>query len=321
MTGILGIAEAFETELERLLPSQRKTQRRNLALLVATMLDVRSANLMDLAAGLPREAERLDMRFQWIWRVLMNPLIVPDAVMAPFVREALARQAETGDPVVLILDQSKINDRHQALMLALRHGERALPLFWRVETTEGAIGFAVQKDLLEAIVPLLPDGAAICLMGDRFYGTADLIGWCQERDWDYRLRLKGNLVVVDGDTRTTTKARAAERVFSLEDVELTGKRARTNIGIIQDPGHAEPWIIAMSAKPGYLKTLEYGGRWGIEAMFSDFKSRGFGVEDTHIHHPERLGRLLLVMALALHWAVSTGLWDARHHPTPSEKKT
>jgi hypothetical protein len=126
-------------------------------------------------------------------------------------------------------------------------------------------------------------------------------------------------VVVDGDTRTTAKARAAERVFHLEDVELTGKRARTNIGIIQDPGHAEPWIIAMSAKPGYLKTLEYGGRWGIEAMFSDFKSRGFGVEDTHIHHPERLGRLLLVMALALHWAVSTGLWDARHHPTPSEK--
>ena len=52
----------------------------------------------------------------------------------------------------------------------------------------------------------------------------------------------------------------------------------------------------MSAKPGYLKTLEYGGRWGIEAMFSDFKSRGFGVEDTHIHYSERLGRLVLVMA-------------------------
>ncbi len=128
-------------------------------------------------------------------------------------------------------------------------------------------------------------------------------------------------MVFDGATRRTTKACAADRVFCLEDVELTGKRARTNIGIIQDPGHAEPWIIAMSAKPGYLKTLDYAGRWGIEPMFSDFKSRGFGVEDTHIHHPERLGRLILVIALALHWAVSTGLWDARHHPTPSEKKT
>jgi hypothetical protein len=26
------------------------------------------------------------------------------------------------------------------------------------------------------------------------------------------------------------------------------------------------------------------------------------------------------MALALYWAVSTGLWDAVHHPTPNEKK-
>jgi hypothetical protein len=45
------------------------------ALLVATMLDVRSANLMDLAASLPRAAERLDMRYQWISRLLGNDLI------------------------------------------------------------------------------------------------------------------------------------------------------------------------------------------------------------------------------------------------------
>jgi hypothetical protein len=293
------------------------------------MLDARSANLMDLAAALPLEADRTDMRYQWIARFLANPLVDTDEVMAPFARQVLERQAGGGEPLALILDQSKISDRHQVLMLAVRFGERALPLAWRVEATEGAIGFEIQKALLDAVAPWVPPSASVTLLGDRFYGTADLIGWCQEREWDYRLRLKGNLVVVDGDTRTTAKACAAERVFYLEDVELTGKRARTNIGIIHDPGHAEPWIIAMyrfalpkgPAKPGYLKTLEYGARWGIEAMFSDFKSRGFGVEDTHIHHSERLGRLLLVMALALHWAVSTGLWDARHHPTPSEKKT
>ena len=261
------------------------------------------------------------MRYQWIARFLANPLVDPDAVMAPVARQVLERLAGGGEPLALILDQSKISDRHQVLMLAVRFGERALPLAWRVEATDGAIGFEIQKALLDAVAPWVPPSAPVTLLGDRFYGTADLIGWCQERTWDYRLRLKGNLVVFEGDTRTTTKACAAERVFYLEDVELTGKRARTNIGIIHDPGHAEPWIIAMSAKPGYLKTLEYGGRWGIEAMFSDFKSRGFAIENTHIHYPERLGRLVLVMALALHWAVSTGLWDARHHPTPSEKKT
>src|SRR5688500_17241022 len=83
-------------------------------------------------------------------------------------------------------------------MLALRHGERALPLAWRVKETDGAIGFDTQKALLDAVVPWLPTRAKVRLMGDRFYGTADLIGWCQEHTWDYRLRLKGNLVVFDG---------------------------------------------------------------------------------------------------------------------------
>ena len=36
---------------------------------------------------------------------------------------------------------------------------------------------------------------------------------------------------------------------------------------------------------------------------------------------KRLARLILVMALALYWAVSTGMWDAEHNPTPAEKKT
>jgi hypothetical protein len=317
MNGITEIADSLSAELKRRLPKQRKTQRTKLALLVATMLDVRSANLMELAAGLPREADRTDMRYQWISRLLGNPLVISDEIMEPFSREVLERATADGQPLVLILDQSKVSDRHQVLMLALRHGERALPLAWRVEETDGAIGFDTQRALLDAVVAWLPTQARVRLMGDRFYGTADLIGWCQERAWDYRLRLKGNLVVFDGTDRTTTGKCARDRVYSLENVALTGRRARTHIGIIQDPGHAEPWIIAMSEPPSYLRTLEYSQRWGIEPMFSDFKSRGFGIEDTQIRYPDRLDRLILVMALYV--AVSTGQWDAVHHPTPSEK--
>jgi Transposase DDE domain len=318
--GIEQIADSISAELKQRLPHQRKTQRGKLALLVATMLDVRSANLMDLAAGLPLEADRTDMRYQWITRLLGNPLVLSDEIMEPFAREVLEQAVGETKPVVLIMDQSKLSDRHQVLMLAVRYGDRALPLAWRVEATEGAIGFATQKALLEAVAPWIPAEATVRLMGDRFDGTADLIGWCQERDWGYRLRLKSNLVVFDSTGKTTTGACAGEKLFCLEDVALTGKRARTHIGIIHDPGHAEPWIIAMSEKPSYLATLEYSDRWGIEPMFSDFKSRGFGVEDTQIRYADRLDRLLLVMSLALYQAVSTGLWDAVHHPTPSEKK-
>jgi hypothetical protein len=327
--GITRIANSISADLKQRLPKQRKTQREKLALLVATMLDVRSANLMDLAAGLPRAADRTGperqrrrryMRYQWITRLLGNPLVVSDAIMEPFAREVLEQASARGNAVVLILDQSKVCDRHQLLMLALRFAERAVPLAWRVEATEGAIGFETQRALLEAVARWLPDGTRVRLMGDRFYGTAELIGWCQERAWDYRLRLKGNLTVFDGAETTTTAVCAKERVFWLEDVDLTARRVRTHIGIIHDPGHPDPWIIAMSERPGYLRTLDYSQRWGIEPMFSDFTSRGFGLEDTQIRITDRLDRLILVIALALYWAVSIGQGDAVHHATPSEKK-
>ena len=319
MGGIGQVAGGIAEELRRRLPGQRKTQRENLALLVATMLEARSANLMDLAAALPRPAERIDMRYQWIVRVLANAHIDCDAVMTPFAREVIGQAADAGR-VEVILDQSKLSDRHQVLMLALRWGERALPLCWRVEQTAGPIGLPQQRALLDLLADWLPEGAKVLVLADRFYGTPGLVAACAAWRWDYRLRLKGNLhAFVPGQAASARVADLARTQPYLTGVELTAAaRVPTNIGVIHDPGHAEPWIVAMSDKPGYLTTLDYARRWGIEPMFSDFKSRGFGLDDTQIRYAPRLARLVLVMALAIHWAVSTGHWDRAHHALPAE---
>ena len=318
--GIARQADGIAQELLIRLAGQRKTQRDKLALLVATMLHARTANLMALAASLPLVTERADMRYQWIARFIDNERVVCDAVMEPFAREVLAKAAEAGR-ITLIRDQTKANDRHQILMLSLRFGDRALPLAWRVEASEGAIGFTCQKALLAAIAPWLPEGADICLMADRFYGTPDLIALATAQGWGYRLRLKGNLSVFIDGRKSRLDQHVGCKLTSLHTVELTHRRATTNIGIIHDPGHDEPWFIAMSDKPGYLTTLDYAARWGIEPMFSDFKSRGFGLEQSQLQTPDRLSRLLLVMSLALYFAVSTGQWDTVTKPSDDEKKT
>jgi hypothetical protein len=94
--GIEAVAASVLADLVRRLPRQNKQQRGGLALLVATMLDVRSANLMDLSASLPRSCERIDMRYQWIARLLGNEHIDTDAVMAPFACEILQRASADG---------------------------------------------------------------------------------------------------------------------------------------------------------------------------------------------------------------------------------
>jgi hypothetical protein len=320
MSGIGVIAAGIEAELRRRLPRQRKTQRGKLALLVATMLSERSANLMDLAAALPRPAERVDMRYQWVARLLANPRVDCDALMRPFAEEATRRAGAAGGAVVLILDQSKVSARHRMLVLSVRVGERALPLAWRVRETRGGIGSAEQRQLVTLVAAWLPAGSRVVPMGDRFYGTPELISLCGRLGWDYRLRLKGDLLVTVEGGETTTGECAARGERLLPDVGPTARRVLTNIAIVHEPGHPEPWIIAMGGTPTVHRAFDYGLRWGIEAMFSDFKSRGFGLEDSQLRHPDRLARLILVMALALHWAVSTGMWDAACRPLPAEKK-
>lgn len=322
MGGIVMVASAICGELESRLPWQNKKQREGLALLAATMLQVRNVNLNELAAALPREAERLDMRYQWISRVLGNALIEVDAVMAPFAREVLARSGQGERTIVVMIDQSKVNDAHQMLMVSLRLGERALPLAWRMKKTQGAIGFHEQKEALEAVVAVLPEGDRVTLMGDRFYGSPALIAWCRAKGWGYRLRCKQDLLVFDKSGGETTLSECFARgEHRLTDVELTEKRVRTNVAMLWEEGHPEPWIIAMSDPPTLWRALDYGLRWGIEAMFSDYKTRGFNLEDSQIERTDRLDRLVLVLSLALYWAVSTGMWDAMQNKTPAEKKT
>ena len=57
-----------------------------------------------------------------------------------------------------------------------------------------------------------------------------------------------------------------------------------------------------------------------ESFAFDFKTRGFNLEASQIERTDRLDRLVLVLALALYWAGSTGLWDAIENRTPAEKK-
>lgn len=134
MTGSVGElwAEGISAVLAAKLPKQGKPQRRKLATMVATMLKVRSANLMELASGLPTETARSDMRYQWITRLLASDLLDCDTVMRPFATDVFEILQARGEPITLIMDQSKLSDRHQCLMLAVSWGERALPVAWRV---------------------------------------------------------------------------------------------------------------------------------------------------------------------------------------------
>jgi hypothetical protein len=50
----------------------------------------------------------------------------------------------------------------------------------------------------------------------------------------------------------------------------------------------------------------YRRRWEIETMFGCLKTRGFRMEDTHITDPDKIEKVVFVLAIAFCWAYRMG---------------
>jgi hypothetical protein len=169
------IAKAIEEDLKSRNTGLQKPHMPALADLAATVIMCRSVNTSEWRSILPRTDCSEKAKENYISRFLANPLILPIRIMGGFVPEILHKLSANQEIIVLMLDQSKICDGFECLMVSVRFGNRAIPIAWHVKETEGAIGFAEQKVLLDSVATMIPVGIEIMFSADRFYGTANLI--------------------------------------------------------------------------------------------------------------------------------------------------
>lgn len=317
--GVAHVAAVIEEDLQDRDTGLSKPHRIGLADLAASIMASRSVNTSEIANILPREVKSDEERYRYINRWLGNEKIDPLRAMKGFVPEMMEALSEKGETVILMLDQSKISEGFECLMISARVHERAVAVGWRVVETKGEIGFEIQKQLIEEIGKMIPEGIDVMLAADRFYGTSSLISLCQKMKWKYRVRLKGNMILNHKGGELKTGELLKLGLKSVEEAELNQTGVMTNIGVLQEERHPEPWIIAMGCKPTEGRVLDYGMRWGIEALFSDMKTRGFGVTKTKLKDAKRIERLLLVLTVACYWAVSTGM-QPKAKSQPSKKK-
>lgn len=305
--GVAHVSSYIESDMSSRDTGLHKPHITGLSDLAASVLSCHSVNTSELASILPRAVKSDEERYRYINRLLSNPRIDPVSVMKGYVPEVIDKLLSNVQTIVLMMDQSKISDGFECLMVSLRIGNRAIPVAWRVVQTKGGIGFDVQESLLNTVLSMLPSGIDLLFSADRFYGTSALVNWCQIQRWQYRIRLKGNLIFQHQNSEITGNDAVRLGLDKLENTIFNNTSISTHIGIINEKGHQEPWIIAMDCPPSKYKTLDYGMRWGIESLFSDLKSRGFGINKTQLKHTDRIERLMLVLAIATYWAVSTGM--------------
>lgn len=202
------------------------------------------------------------------------------------------------------------------LVLALRLRGRAIPLLGQAYR-EGEL-FRSQNNLeyglLQALRSMVPDTTQVLILADRGFGRTEMARLCQRLKFDYILRIKPDVYVrcpqFSGKLLDLSLKRGQRRV--LRNVAYRQERpVQQNVAVVWYEAQNEPWFLATNLpRIGAVKlTKIFARRMSIEEYFRDAKSlrNGFALRLTLIKSPQRLNRLLLILALAYLLLVMIGL--------------
>ncbi|MEM9156261.1 MAG: IS4 family transposase [Cyanobacteria bacterium P01_F01_bin.33] len=206
------------------------------------------------------------------------------------------------------------------LMLGIIHKGVAFPLMWTMLNKQGNSHSDERMDLLERFERVFPEVKIHCLTGDREFIGQDWFSFLMvPKALPFRLRVRQSDRIT---SRSGKSSWTGEQMFASLPVDeqriLTGKRwvwGRHVYVVATRLSDGELLIVATTHRP-QTALADYRLRWGIETLFAALKSRGFNLESTHFCHPERLSKLVALLALAFCWAMLSGLWHHQRSPIP-----
>lgn len=310
--------KSVRQELNRLYPSppQGNHSRRldGLAALINGIVASKSCQFAACAsecAGAAKTASRT----RNLERVVANKWIDTATYYLPclvlLLAKALERARTNGLPLYIIIDSTQ-SGSCTTWMFSLAWGKRSIPLCWRVlKQKKGHAPRELPCELLQEIRHLLPDDAAVVILGDGEFDTCAFQSAIAQSGWSYVLRSAINLTIEhDGESfRFDSLAPArGESTFWLESVAITQQRFINGINALvwHDTGYKDPLYLLTNLDSAPDACAAYRKRFLIETLFSDVKSRGFSFHKTRLKDPEKIHRLLIAVALAYIWVLWMG---------------
>jgi hypothetical protein len=266
-----------------------------------------------------------------VWRFVANERVEVHSALQG-VWPQLLRRIRKGykhKPLVVSFDWTDIRGL-QTLLAAVVIQGRSVPLIWASCSKNVWEGHKSRNSFEEALLLLLrslipPEWKTpIILLADRGFGRTELGRFCQRYGFHYLIRIQPKVRVQIDSAKTRLDLYPVKKgqCFKLPNVVYRADHHPLTQHVVVRwkkglPQHRDEVWYLMTDLPQDAGTLSdlYGKRMEIEEFFRDAKNKrhGWALRDTGLTDPDRLDRLLLVLALAYLFLVAWGLHARKYH--------
>jgi hypothetical protein len=245
---------------------------------------------------------------------------MPYAQVARFVVRLLGVPAPwviTLDRTDWYLGQTPVN----IMVIGIAYRGVAFPVLWTILEKKGCSDTSERIALLREFGRIFGYRAIAYLCADREFIGKDWFSYLRSVEVDFRIRVRENTVVTNGRGQVVPVWRLFRSQRIGEPLMLESARPIWGLllfisGVRLSSGE---YVIVVAPRLTETALADYARRWEIETLFSCLKSRGFRLEETHLTHPERLKKLIALLAFAFCWAHIIGEWLTQAKPLKIKK--
>jgi len=231
-------------------------------------------------------------------------------------------------PYVAVVDRTEWHFGQTAvnvLMIGIAQGGIAFPIAWTALDHGGGSGADEHAKVLKQFLRVVEPEQIRAFVADREFTGGDFLEILEGREIPFVIRLKADRRAGPPSGEWSLPVRMYARTCAPGQFRvLDGKRVvggaestPVQVGVKRLEDNSFLILASRGVDPNSIFDL-YRQRWDIETLFAALKSRGFDLEATHLTEPDRVRKLLGVVALTYSWTRIVGL-DRKRREGPPRK--
>jgi len=206
------------------------------------------------------------------------------------------------------------------LTLGIANNGIAFPILFDLLNKIGNSNTEERKSIILRFLNIFGTERIDYLAGDREFVGKEWFDFLLKNKISFRIRIRKTDRVANSQGELVAAQTLFRHLKAKESMILKQKRSVWGHPLYVVGLRLEDGELLIVVSPDSPQTIleDYGRRWEVETLFCCLKTRGFNLESTHRIEPERIRKMIALLAIALCWAHRLG--EVLHEQKPIKIK-